>query len=260
MRITINNNKSNEVDKFTESELKFLQILELDEKFDRRIRKIRERFKIPLEGLNRKDLKRIEAVEKKLTIDIFTWVWHLVFLYNLPKYWFSTFYSIVFYNEADLPDKSGLDSQPVSIELEEGFIKITVRENISKRFLKNIIDNNDLLTKYLLKLPISPKIKSSNIAIKKRMLELRRENMKYDQIAKKLEEEFGEKLPFNPDYDITNAEGVRFDNLLKNTLQKNWITAADKTQIMDKNIKNIIRQMDKLSRTTFKKLKNNFKG
>lgn len=224
-------------DKFSEHEYKFIQLLELDEEFEGEIKRLRDKWEIPTDGVERgtsikwwKDTSPSSKYRYQTSIedDAFT----LTTLYNKPKYWVTTFLSILLYNQATPPDRNSSQFQPIQIRKGNN-VTITIRENISLRNLKKFIgDNSKQLIDYLSSLPKNPRIKIKNVEIKKTIVQLKRKKNSDKEIGGILDKKFGEnELPFSTDYATVGRKRMRFQKALNKKLKKDFDKAKKQEQL-----------------------------
>lgn len=217
-----------EKNKFTKDEYKFLQLLEEDKVFEHIIIQSREVLKIPQEGFNIQNGHKLtdnnSASREIRLIKITTAIRGL---YNLPRNWLLILTGIIYFGVARADGRNRFPIVELSKDNDSLIIK--VNENISIRELKKYIDLNGVQIKDILTtLPGLPQIKLENIQVKKRILELKREGNKDTEIARKLEQEFGDKLSFSPEYYIISIERTRFEKSLEIILKKDVLRAEEK--------------------------------
>lgn len=216
--------------KFTKDEYKFLQLLEEDKAFEKLVLESRTLLGIPPEGFDvdtghnlKDDANKRHVKLRKITIAIRG-------LYNLPPYWLIILSFIIYYNVAKAVDRKKLPH--IYFEKKIGSIAIYIKENMSIRELKRQIDlNNDELKSLLNTLPGIPQIKIENIKVKKRILELNNLGKKDAEIARIIEEEFGDSLSFSPEYYIISILRKRFEKNLDVILKKDVARAKSKFKI-----------------------------
>lgn len=207
---------------FIEDDLKFVQLLELDDEFEAEIKKIRDKWEIPEEGMDQSEiippLKNIDDLpEYRDRNTVADDAYELVKLHRRPRIWVRTFLSIILYGIAVPP------ARPASImivQTHRGF-ELILREKVSIREIKRFIDNNsELLNEFMSKLPTRQKIKAKKIEIKKRIVQLRKEGKSYDTIGDKLQGEFEEDTKFDFSYGGLGITKSRFQKLLDRELKK----------------------------------------
>jgi hypothetical protein len=240
---------------FSEHDKKFISILESSDLFWTIIRKAREKNNIPEHGLpitvkikNKRDtflfnngvtdlkLFRGFIENQKKYIKLNLSARYITQFYNLPKNWVNLFFSIILINYV-LPLKS--EYKDFEYEYIGGFksllekqspkIVIKIRENISIKEIKKLLDENKKeIKRYLSYLPLSPnrnqRLKlQKNIALKKRITNYQKIGKSYKIIANDLEKEFGkDKISFNTDSDQLSTYKGRFKDFT-NSLVKNKI-------------------------------------
>lgn len=204
-------------DKFTDDEYKYLQLLEEDEVFENYIFQARKLLDVPQEGYPQ---GYVIPDEKKKTRKLHAITVILRGLYNLPRYWTIILSRIIYFGIASPYPREKLPH--FYFESKNNTVSIHVSEKMSLRELKKRIDlNGTELTTLLKTLPGLPKIKTENILVKKRILELKREDRKDAEIALILEQEYGDRLTFSPEYYIISIERKRFENSLKSMINSN---------------------------------------
>lgn len=213
--------------KFTKDEFKFLQLLEEDKVFEHIIIQSREVLKIPQEGFNRQTGHNIIDSSESRGIRLIKITTAIRGLYNLPSNWLLILTGIIYFGVARADGRNRFPIVELSKDKDSLIIK--VNENMSIRELKKYIDLNGIqIKKILTTLPGLPQIKLENIKVKKRILELKREGDKDSEIARKLEQEFGDKLSFSPEYYIISIERTRFEKSLEIILKKDVLRAEEK--------------------------------
>lgn len=206
MKINIENEQD-----FTQDELKFLQLLEEDETFEKLIQIIRKVSNLPLDPSTEKD----DPKKANFEYAMHGGYWLTKIYGPIPIYWFQIFGDIILSGIATPPNRKFLPAievlTPEEVDNQGYAIAIVIRENLSIRQIKKFIEKSKVLKEELKHLPNLPNIALKDLDIKKRMLQLKREGKKDSEIASQLEEEYGDKLTFSPDYDIVSVLRNRFE-------------------------------------------------
>ncbi len=227
MKITIIESKEH---KFTPDEYKFLQLLEEDSVFENLVLQARAVIGIPPEGFNIKEGHNLKDDATKRRIKLRKITIAIRGLYNLPPYWLIILSFIIYYNIAEAVDRKKLPH--FYFEKAVNSVTIHIKENMSIRELKRQIDlNSDELKSLLQSLPGIPQIKIENIKVKKRILELNKAGKRDAEIARIIEEEFGDNLSFSPEYYIISILRKRFEKSLDIILKKDVARAKSKFKI-----------------------------
>ncbi|MBM2820826.1 MAG: hypothetical protein HW405_586 [Candidatus Berkelbacteria bacterium] len=209
----------NNTAKFEENDLKFIQLLEEDEGLENSLVNARLRSGIPKEGFDlNKPVKSyikarsLEKINHRQLVD--EAIKFTIEYGGLPKRWIYVFLDLILFNVA-IPDK--IKDEPIEILELKDEIRIIIREAVTPRGLTDYINGNKELRKQLSLLPKTPiiKIPLKKLKIKKRMLELAKENKTSKQMRDILSQEFGKELEFESDsYEIINSLRYRFEKYL----------------------------------------------
>jgi hypothetical protein len=223
--------RESEEHRFTKDERKFLLLLEEDDFFEKQVQQARIILGIPPEGYDedyrRRRLNNEIPKDEKWSMTQYQILYYLRTLYNVPRDWIIVFASIIHYGEAQAEGKDRIPS--FVVEAIDDSIVIKISQKLSIRDLKKKIDERSKELKLMIdNLPEIKQIKIENIEIKKKILQLRREGKKDAAIAKILEVEYGENLPFSPEYYIISTQRSRFENNLREVLKKDYAGAKKK--------------------------------
>lgn len=219
-------------------EKKLLLLLEDDPTFEKIIKSARNKVGLPEEGISAEITpdKRIKILEtdpdiikkfNSMNYDLLRSIRSIMNCYQLPPSWLNTMYSIITLNIAVVPMRDSKGYMPIEITYNGGLsrlfrrvsenkyefqstLEITVREGMSfDSLMKSLHKQKPTIDKYLSYLHKTPKIKSTNIKIKKEILALSK-TLNDNEISKYLEDKYGEELSFDPSYNTVSKYRDRY--------------------------------------------------
>lgn len=226
---------------FTKDEFKLIALLEDDPIFEKIVKLIRKKAGFPENGIesivtqekrikikdpNQESLSKMNEINPKLLEDIES----LINIYGVPYSWQNTLYSIVTLGVAVVPMRDTKGYKTVEIEYVGGLsaisrnlkqqynnmpdikprIEIVIREGVSfDGLIQQLKKQKPIIDKYLSYLHKVPKVSIKNIDINKEILELTK-TLKDKDIAEHLDAKYGQKLPFEPNYDTVGKYRNRY--------------------------------------------------
>lgn len=206
-----------DVSDFTEQEIKFLNLLVLNQTSVDLICEAREKASIPKEGLIIGD-----KLPSKLSARIIgEYAYRLAILHKLdPIYWLKTFTNIIAFSEAIARSKQEFDA----IELKKIYgttMRIEVREMITVNQLIQFIKNNsEKISSMLSNLPKPRAEKVKNVEVKQEIIKLYNKGLTDKQIGVELNRIYDDTLTFDYGEETIRTERVRFLKLAEDLVQK----------------------------------------
>jgi hypothetical protein len=217
-------NKQPKVSRITGAESDYFALLEEDKLFKILILTYREKFGIPVNGLNFLDSKVTEILDSKGN-EILNFSFNLCRLYALPKDWQSVFGYYTLFNR---PLKINHNYEPITLFNRDRKLVIEINEKISIKKLFGLLkERKAVFKKEIEKLPKRPQKEIKNLSVRKEISNSRQllKSKKYREIANELTDKYeNKKISFSIEDELVLREYVsRNEKLLNKQVDKNKI-------------------------------------
>lgn len=211
-------------------------VLENDPYFEDVLINIRKECGIPLSGfdINQEDYEmeppNFEGKDVLQLVKLYSYF--LTYVYNLPMRWMVSFHSLIMLNLLIEPPTI---KNWITYRKEKNSLIIEITENKEIKHIMKALKEDKKYIKNLTKdLPRDPINRmSSNLKVKRRMLEIRRSGEKLEKVGDYLITEFGNELMFDgEDYNVVGAEISKFRKKIKDSVLFN----KERSENFKKNI------------------------